>query len=216
VRAAEEDDAVRVVVLHGTGPSFSVGGDIVAFGELAGVDDRRAYVREALESFRAVEECAKPTIAAVHGHALGGGCELTLVCDLVVADETARFALPETSVGLAPGIGLVRAGAHVGLHTLKHLVLTGAVLDAHEARAVGLVNEVVAAGAHLTRAGELAAEISARAPAALAAAKAFLTAGAWDRYQHAVDTVALLQGSDDASEGIAAFAARRSAAFSGR
>jgi enoyl-CoA hydratase/carnithine racemase len=216
VRAAEDDDTVRVVVLHGSGSCFSVGGDIVAFGALGGVDDRRAYVREALESFRAVEECSKPTIAAVHGHALGGGCELTLVCDLVVADETARFALPETAVGLAPGIGLVRAGSHVGLHTLKHLVLTGAVLDAHEARAAGLVNEVVPAGEHVKRAGELAAEVARRAPAALAAAKAFLTAGTWDRYQHAIDTVALLQGSDDAAEGIAAFAGKRPAAFSGR
>ncbi len=216
VRAAEDDDAVRVIVLHGTGACFSVGGDIVAFGELAGIDDRRAYVREALESFRAVEECGKPTIAAVHGHTLGGGCELTLVCDLVVADETARFALPETAVGLAPGIGLVRAGAHVGLHALKHLVLTGAVLDAHAARAAGLVNEVVPAGGHLARAGELAAQIATRAPAALAAAKAFLTAGAWDRYQHAIETVALLQGSDDAAEGVAAFAGKRPAAFSGR
>lgn len=213
---AEQDERVRVIVIHGEGRCFSVGGDIVGFGDLEGVDDRRAYVREALWSFRRVEECTKPTIAAVHGHALGGGCELTLVCDLVVADETARFALPETSVGLAPGPGLVRAGAHVGLHTLKHLILTGAVLDAEEARAAGLVNEVVPAASHLDRAGELAETIAARAPLALAAAKAFLTAGAWERYQHAVDTVAMLQSSDDVAEGIAAFGERRSAAFSGR
>src|SRR5262245_37170769 len=204
---AEADDAVRVIVFHGEGRCFSVGGDISAFGDLAGPADRRAYMREALWSFRAVEECSKPTIAAVHGHALGGGCELTLVCDLVVADETARFALPETAVGLAPGIGLVRASAHVSLHALKHLVLTGATLDAHEARAVGLVNEVVPAGEHLARAEELATGLSARAPVALAAAKAFLGAGAWDRYQHAIDTVAMLQGSEDAAEGIAAFTA---------
>jgi enoyl-CoA hydratase len=213
---AEADGDVRVIIVHGEGPCFSVGGDILAFGDLAGAADRRAYVREALWCFRRVEECAKPTIAAVHGHALGGGCELTLVCDLVVADETARFALPETSVGLAPGPGLVRAGAHVGLHRLKHLVLTGAVLDAEEAREAGLVNEVVPAGTHLERAEELARVIAARAPMALAAAKAFLTAGAWDRYQHAVDTVALLQGSDDAGEGVAAFSDKRTPAFTGR
>ena len=103
VRRAEQDDAVRVLVLHGNGTCFSVGGDIVAFGDLEGVADRREYVREAMWAFRAVEECRKPTIAAVHGHALGGGFELTLVCDLVVADETARFALPETSVGPRSG-----------------------------------------------------------------------------------------------------------------
>ena len=216
VARAEEDDEVRVVVIHGEGRCFSVGGDIVAFGDLLDADDRRAYVREALWSFRRVEESTKPTIAAVHGHALGGGCELTLVCDLVVADETARFALPETSVGLAPGPGLVRAGAHVGLHTLKHLILTGVVLDAEQAREAGLVNEVVPAGAHLERADELAHTVAARAPMAVAAAKAFLTAGAWDRYQHAVDTVALLQGTDDAVEGIAAFSEQRRPAFTGR
>src|SRR5262249_52273026 len=131
-------------------------------------------------------------------------------------DETARFALPETSVGLAPGPGLVRAGAHVGLHTLKHLILTGVVLDAEQAREAGLVNEVVPAGAHLERADELAHTVAARAPMAVAAAKAFLTAGAWDRYQHAVDTVALLQGTDDAVEGIAAFSEQRRPAFTGR
>src|SRR5262249_4519122 len=133
-----------------------------------------------------------------------------------VADETARFSLPETAVGLVPGIGLVRAGAHVGLHTLKHLILTGTVLDAHEARAAGLVNEVVPAGEHVTRAGKLAAQIAGRAHAALAAARASLPAGTWDRYQHAIDTVALLQGTEDAAEGIAAFAGKRPAAFSGR
>jgi len=216
IERTEADERVRVIVIHGAGRCFSVGGDIVAFGDLGGVDDRRAYVREALWSFRRVEECTKPTIAAVHGHALGGGCELTLVCDLVVADETARFALPESSVGLAPGPGLVRAGAHVGLHALKYLILTGAVLDPHEARAMGLVNEVVPEGDHLARAGELAETMAARAPLALAAAKAFLTAGAWERYQHAVDTVAMLQGSGDVAEGIAAFGERRSPAFTGR
>ena len=126
----EADGSVRVVVLHGNGRCFSVGGDLAAFGELDGVADRRSYMREAMSAFRAVEECRTPTIAAVHGHALGGGCELTLVCDLVVADETARFGLPETAVGLVPGPGLVRGRAHLGLHALKYLILTGEPLDA--------------------------------------------------------------------------------------
>jgi enoyl-CoA hydratase/carnithine racemase len=216
VQRAEQDDSVRAVVIHGEGACFSVGGDIVAFGELDGAADRREYVREAMWALRAVEECSKPTIAAVHGHALGGGCELTLVCDLVVADETARFALPETSVGLVPGPGLVRARVHTGLHALKYMILTGSALDAHEARAAGLVNEVVPAGGHLARAEEWAGLIAKRAPVALAAAKAFLAAGGWDRYAHAVDTVALLQGSDDVAEGIAAFREKRPARFSGR
>src|SRR3954447_3386015 len=142
IARAEEDDRVRVVVIHGAGRCFSVGGDIVAFGDLEGADDRRAYVREALWSFRRVEECTKPTIAAVHGHALGGGCELTLVCDLVVADETARFALPEAGVGLCPGPGVVRGRSNLSLHALKYMIFTGIALDAQQALAAGLVNEV--------------------------------------------------------------------------
>jgi enoyl-CoA hydratase/carnithine racemase len=216
VRLAEEDASVRVIVLHGTGTCFSVGGDIVAFGDLEGLADRREYVREAMWAFRAVEECRKPTIAAVHGHALGGGCELTFVCDLVVADETARFGLPETSVGLVPGPGIVRGGAHVGLHVLKYLILTGETIDAHQAAAAGLVNDVVPPGEHLARAEVLAETIAKRAPAALAAAKAFLSAGGWDRYPHAVDTVAMLQGGDDVAEGIAAFGDKRQPRFTGR
>jgi enoyl-CoA hydratase/carnithine racemase len=213
---SEQDESVRVIVVQGSGTCFSVGGDIAGFGKLEGVADRRAYVGEAMSAFRAVEECSKPTIAAVHGFALGGGCELTLVCDLVVADETARFGLPETSVGLVPGPGLVRAGAHAGLHALKYMILTGATLDAHEARAAGLVNEVVPAGGHLAKAEEWAGAIAERAPVALAAAKGFLTAGGWDRYAHAVDAVAMLQGSDDVREGIAAFGEKRRPRFSGR
>jgi enoyl-CoA hydratase/carnithine racemase len=213
---ADTDPAVRCVVIEGAGPCFSVGGDIEGFGDLTGPADRRAYVQEAIRAFRSVEECSKPTIAAVHGHALGGGCELTLFCDLVVADTTARFGLPETAVGLLPGPAVVRARAHLTLHTLKHLIFTGAVLDAEAALRAGLVNEVVAEGLHGERAAEWAAAVAARSPLALATAKALLSAEGWERLPHAVDAVALLQGSEDVAEGIAAFTERRSPVFPGR
>lgn len=213
--SADVDDAIRCVVIEGAGPCFSVGGDIEGFGELRGPADRRSYVQEAIRSFRGVEECSKPTIAAVHGHALGGGCELTLVCDLVVADETARFGLPETAVGLLPGPGVVRGRANLTLHALKHLIFTGAVLEADAAQRAGLVNEVVARGAHGARAAEWAEAIAARSPLALATAKALLSAEGWERLPHAVDAVAMLQGSDDVAEGIAAFAEKRTPVFRG-
>ena len=85
---AEQDDAVRVLIFHGAGRCFSVGGDIEGFGELTGAGDKRAYLREAMGAMQAVDTFTKPTIAAVHGHAVGGGCELTMVCDIVIADET--------------------------------------------------------------------------------------------------------------------------------
>ena len=213
--SADADDAVRCVVIEGAGPCFSVGGDIEGFGELRGPADRRAYVQKAIRSFRAVEECSKPTIAAVHGHALGGGCELTLVCDLVVADETARFGLPETAVGLLPGPGVVRGRANLTLHALKHLIFTGAVLEADAAQRAGLVNEVAARGEHSAKAAEWADAIAARSPLALATAKALLSAEGWERLPHAVDAVAMLQGSDDVAEGIAAFAEKRTPVFRG-
>jgi enoyl-CoA hydratase/carnithine racemase len=211
--AAEEDPGVRAVIIHGAGRCFSVGGDIEGFGELRGAADRRAYVREAIDGFRAVEECTKPVIAAVHGHALGGGCELTLSCDLVVADATARFGMPEALVGLFPGPGVVRGRVHTNLHTLKHLIFTGAFLDAEGALRAGFVNEVVPADEHLAKAEEWALAIAARSGLAIATAKALLNADGWERAAHAVDAVAMLQGSEDVAEGIAAFVEKRPPVF---
>jgi enoyl-CoA hydratase len=213
---AGADDEVRVVVFHGAGRCFSVGGDIEGFGELSGADDRRAYAAEALGALRAVEELPKPTIAAVHGFALGGGCELTLVCDIVVADETARFGTPEAAVGLMPGLAVVRGRAHAGLHWLKYMVFTGEQLDAERALGAGLVNRVTPAGAHLEEAERLAQAIAAKAPLALAVAKQILGRDAGEGYAHAVEAVALLQGTDDVAEGISAFSAKRPPAFRGR
>lgn len=211
-----EDHAVRAVVFHGAGEDFSAGGDIAGFGELDDVADRLAYAQDALTALRAVETFPKPTIAAVHGAAYGGGCELTIVCDLVVADATARFATPEASVGLFPGLGVVRGRAHLGTHQLKQLVMTGEPLDADAARLAGLVNTVVARGEHLAEAERLALLTAQRAPLALALAKRIIDRGSEDGYAHAVDAVALLQGSADVAEGIAAFTERRAPRFEGR
>jgi enoyl-CoA hydratase len=210
----EADDAVKVVVIHGAGKCFSVGGDIEDFGNIPeGVAARRAYMREALNGFRAWDELAKPVIAAVHGHALGGGCELTMVCDIVVADETARFGTPEAGVGLVPGPGMVRGLAHVNLHWMKYMVLTGLPLSAEEARLAGLVNTVVPAGEHLAEAERLAGIVASRSPLAISVGKGILGKGAWETQQQVAESIALLQVGGDFAEGIAAFGERRAPEF---
>jgi enoyl-CoA hydratase len=210
----EADAAVKVVVIHGAGKCFSVGGDIDDFGNIPeGVAARRAYMREALEGFRAWDELPKPVIAAVHGHALGGGCELTMVCDIVVADETARFGTPEAGVGLVPGPGMVRGLAHVNLHWMKYMVLTGLPLSAEEARLAGLVNTVVPAGEHLAEAERLAGIVASRSPLATSVGKGILGKGAWETQQQVAESIALLQVGEDFAEGIAAFKERRPPEF---
>jgi len=216
VERAAADPQVRVLAFRGEGRCFSVGGDIASFGELGDAADRRAYVGEALGAYRAVEALAKPTIAAVHGHALGGGCELTLVCDIVVADETARFGMPEAQVGLVPGLGVVRGLSHVNLHWMKYMVLTGELLSAQEALTAGLVNRVTAPGGHVAEAQRLGELMASRAPLALAVAKDILGRHADEGYAHAVAAVSYLQGTEDSLEGIAAFRERRDPKFEGR
>lgn len=208
-----DDDAVRAVVFSGAGRSFSVGGDIEDFGNIGGVADRRAYMAEALGAYRAVDEFPRPTIAAVHGHAMGGGCELTMVCDIVVADTTAKFATPEAGVGLVPGPGIVRGLSQVNLHWMKYLVLTGLPIDAEQARLAGLVNVVVDEGEHLAEAQRLADVIASRSPLAQSVGKAYLGRGAWDGQAHAAEAIALLQGAEDFAEGIAAFTEKRTPRF---
>jgi enoyl-CoA hydratase/carnithine racemase len=211
--ALAADERVRVAVFSGAGRCFSVGGDIEDFGNIGGVADRRAYMAEALDAYRAVDEFSKPTIAAVHGHAMGGGCELTMVCDVVVADATARFGTPEAGVGLIPGPGVVRGLSHVNLHWMKYLVLTGLPIDAQQAQLAGLVNIVVAEGEHLAKAERLADVIATRSPLAQSVGKAFLGRGAWDDQGYAAEAIALLQGTEDFAEGIAAFTEKRAPTF---
>jgi enoyl-CoA hydratase/carnithine racemase len=215
LRLAEGDEQVRAVIMHGAGSCFSAGGDIAGFAEIGDAADRRTYMRDAMSAFQAVETLTKPVIAAVHGLALGGGCELTIVCDIVIADETAQFGTPEARVGLVPGPGVARGLAQVNLHWMKLMVLAGERLDAQEARLAGLVNRVAPAGDHLDVARALAERITQNAPLAVAVGKQFLNRRVPDGFEEAIDAVAFLQGTADFAEGISAFNARRDPEFSG-
>jgi enoyl-CoA hydratase len=204
---------VRVAIIHGAGSCFSVGGDIGGFGDLRSTAERRAYVADAMAAFQAVENVSKPVIAAVHGYALGGGCELTMVCDIVVADESARFGTPETAVGLFPGLAAVRGSAQINLHWLKYMILTGELLTCEEARLAGLVNVIVPERRHLAEAERLAQIIAERSPLAAATAKNMLGRGSFEGYAHTIDAVAMLQGSEEHAEGVSAFLEKRPAVF---
>jgi enoyl-CoA hydratase/carnithine racemase len=204
------DPAVRAVVLAGAGDrAFSVGADLK---ERAGLDDHGWFVqREAFRrGFAAVRRCPLPTVAAVFGYALGGGAELALACDLVVAADDATFGLPEVRLGLVPAGGgtqlLVR---RVGRSAAKDLVLTGRRVDAAEALRLGLADRVVPRAELPAAARGLAAEIAGNAPTAVRLAKWAIDLGA-DLAQEAAMEVedqawrrAVL--SDDRREGIAAW-----------
>lgn len=155
----EADDAIRVIVLTGNDKAFAAGADI---SEVQGLDFSRAY-RESFISanWEAVTRCRKPVIAAVAGLALGGGCELAMMCDLLIAADTARFGQPEVKIGTLPGAGgTQRLARAIGKARTMDLCLTGRMMDAAEAERSGLVSRVVPAGQLLGEALAVAAEIA--------------------------------------------------------
>lgn len=155
----EADDAIRVIVLTGNDKAFAAGADI---SEVQGLDFSRAY-REGFISanWEAVTRCRKPVIAAVAGLALGGGCELAMMCDLLIAADTVRFGQPEVKIGTLPGAGgTQRLARAIGKARTMDLCLTGRMMDAAEAERSGLVSRVVPAGQLLGEALAVAAEIA--------------------------------------------------------
>lgn len=203
------DDEVRAVVLTGEGRAFSAGGDIDMFHDLAGDTRRvRPHLRRVYDAFHAVELCAVPVIAAVNGLAYGGGTELALACDLVLAGDSARFSFKEVNVGLQPGFGIVRGPQVIGRQWTSYLALTGRDLDPYRAQACGLVQEVHPQSELLDRALELAWEIAAQPPLAVQVGKAFINRGTTEGFSESVEATALLFGTDEHAAAVAAFRQR--------
>jgi enoyl-CoA hydratase len=215
--AAEADAAVRAVVLAGSPKVFAAGADV---RELAGrgVVEVLSDVRP--RHWQAIAAFPKPLIAAVEGWCLGGGNELAMCADLIVAGRGARFGQPEVGLGLIPGAGgTQRLTAAVGKGMAMRMVLTGQPIDASEALRAGLVAEVVEEGQALTRARELAETIAGKAPLAVRLAKeAVLRASAPNLAEglaHERKAFALLFASEDLKEGIQAFLDKRAPDFRG-
>jgi enoyl-CoA hydratase len=214
----ESDGGTRAVVITGAGErAFSAGGDIASFAALTGPVAKREFQRDCMRTFAAVEESPLPVLAAVRGYAMGGGCELALACDVVLAAEDAVFAMPETSVGLFPGFGALRAPAVIGRHWTKLMMFAGERVDARTALAIGLVQKVVPPAELMDTALALAERIAAAAPLAVAAGKALVNRGV-DRgeFEHSTAALVGLHGSRDAAEGINAFREKRPPRFEGR
>ncbi len=214
--AAEEDPACRALVITGGGPKFfSAGADITEFGGGA------VGLGGALDLTLRIERSRLPVIAAVNGIAFGGGCELSLACDVRLAARTARFGQPEIKLGIIPGWGgTQRLPRLIGRARATELLLTGEPIDAERALQVGLVSEVVEPDALLDAARRWAALLAARAPLALAATKRAMAEGASlpidDALQVERREFAALFSTEDAAEGISAFLQKRQPDWKGR
>ena len=214
-----DDDSVRCVVLTGSAKAFAAGADIKEMADQAYADMYRgnffARAHDRVASFR------KPIIAAVSGYALGGGCELAMLCDFIIASDTAKFGQPEINLGVAPGIGgsqrLTRA---VGKAKAMDMCLTGRMMDAAEAERSGLVSRVVAADALLDEARAAAAKIAGQSILAVMANKELVNAAFETTLAQGVVFERRLFHSlfafDDQKEGMAAFVEKRKPAFTGR
>jgi len=221
---AGADPAVRVVVLHGEGPVFSAGVDFamlrgdVGDGTPAAFRDRVRGMQAALARIETLE---KPVVAAMHRYAAGLALELALACDLRVASADCELGLPEVRLGLVPDVGgTTRLVRTVGYARAKELILTGRMIPAAQAHALGLVHEVVPAGEHLAAARRIADEIAANAPLAVGIAKRLVDLGANADAHTFLElelwAQSLLKGTDDAREGARAASERRPPDFTGR
>jgi enoyl-CoA hydratase len=215
----DRDGEVRAVVLSGAGErAFAAGADIV---ELAEQTPERLAAEGHFEAWDRIAAIGLPVIAAVRGYALGGGCELAMSCDLIVAGDDAQFGQPEIRIGVMPGAGgtqrLTRA---IGQARAMELILTGRMLPAEEALAAGLVSRVVPAGDTLASAIELADTIAGMPPVAVRAAKAAVRSAAElplsEGLRRERAAFFALFATDDQREGMAAFMAKRSPSWTGR
>jgi enoyl-CoA hydratase len=214
----DRDDAVRCIVLGGNERAFAAGADI---GELASSSAIDLYYQRRVERWDAIRGLWTPLVAAVSGFCLGGGCELAMSCDLIVASETAQFGQPETSLGIIPGAGgtqrLTRA---VGKALAMDVILSGRRLNAEEALRAGLVARVVAREAWLEEAKRVARDIAARGPVATRLAKESVDRAYETTLQAGVEAerraLYLAFASADAKEGLTAFTEKREPKFRGK
>nr|MDO8080975.1 enoyl-CoA hydratase/isomerase family protein [Candidatus Freyarchaeota archaeon] len=213
---AEKNNEVRVIVLTGEGKSFSAGADILDFAVARrGIVEMYDYVKATLDALDKVEECTKPVIAAVNGLAFGGGFEFTLLCDVVIASEDARFGLPEGILGILPGTAVSKIQKVLPKHKALELMLTGEPIDAKEAERIGLVNKIVPANELEKAVTEMAEKMKRVGPVSHKYIKEIWRT-APQNYDYWYTVMPQLFATEDAQEGQKAFLERRKAVWKGK
>jgi len=212
------DSAVRCIIVTGSDLAFAAGADI---GEMAEADPVEVMSRNVQRYWRVITDCPKPLIAAVEGFALGGGLELALCADIIIAGEGAKLGLPEVKVGILPGGGGThRLARLVGRHRAMLLIMTGRMFGAAEALSMGVVSEIAPTGQALTRAIEVAREIAAMPPISIMQIKEIVNAGV----NASLETALMLErkafqlqfATRDQKEGMRAFMEKRKPKFEGQ
>ncbi|MER7797023.1 enoyl-CoA hydratase-related protein [Microbacterium sp. NPDC096154] len=213
--AFDADEGIGAIVVTGSERAFAAGADIK---EMEGLNGRDVAVGDRFQGWQTFADVRTPVVAAVAGYALGGGCELAMMCDIILAAETAKFGQPEITLGVIPGMGgtqrLLRA---VGYYKAAELVLSGRMIDAAEAERIGLVSRIVPADELLAEAEKLAATIAEKPLPALYAAKAALDAALESPLREGLrlekHLFASMFDTEDQKEGMAAFREKRAPEF---
>lgn len=221
VKALEDfdrDEKIRVIILTGSEKAFAAGADIKEMSDETTISIMNKDQFATWDRMRLIK---KPIIAAVSGYALGGGCELVMTCDLIVASETAQFGQPEINIGVIPGAGgTQRLTRVVGKHKAMEMILTGRPITAQEAYAFGLVNKVAPVELYLDEAKALAREIAKKSPVAVRLAKEAVLKSfdgpLEEGLQFERKNFYMLFSSEDQKEGMRAFLEKRQATFTGR
>lgn len=217
VTELEQDGSLGAVIITGAGRSFVAGADI---GEQRPLDleGGRRWGQRGSALLRRIEKLPVPTIAAVNGFALGGGCELAMACDIILASEKAKFGQPEVGLGITPGFsGTQRLSRRVGAARAKELIFSGRMIKAEEACAIGLVSEVFAPEALMEGALAMARSFTKNAPIAVRYAKACIDRGLQMDIDDGIavenELFAMCFATEDQKEGMTAFLEKRSASF---
>lgn len=216
----QQDPVVRVIVIGAQGSEFCAGADIAELRAKESAVEAAGYIKQIQRIYRKMEALDRPVIAAVQGVALGGGFELCLACDLVIAEETARFGLPEVNLGILPGAGgTQRLPRIVGRNRAKAILFSGEPVSAKEMQAAGVVHSVVPHGEAERQAVDLAKKLAEKPPLAIAKLKQLVNQGVQANLetglQLEIESITTLFGTQDQKEGMSAFLEKRIPHFRG-